>query len=206
MMADAEEAVPQHLADDVFARLDAMEGKTTKKVIPLWFKYIGAGLAVAASLVLAIVLWPEQTSVVEKDGEITAMTIEETKPETEKILLADNSQEAAKESVKTSVKYRPQAVVETENDACTEDNNRIEEDTDKLTEKTITEEVTTVEEVTEDTPEKASEKKDSDDSQVDPFALMEWEDQTRQASVVSLTVGGDVSSNEIGRASCRERV
>lgn len=195
MMADAEEAVPQHLADDVFARLDAMEGKTTKKVIPLWLKYIGAGLAVAASLVLAIVLWPEQTSVVEKDGEITAMTIEETKPETEKILLADNSQEAAKESVKTSVKYRPQAVVETENDACTEDNNRIEEDTDKLTEKTITEEVTTVEEVTGDTPEKASEKKDSDDSQVDPFALMEWEDQTRQASVVSLTVGGDVSSN-----------
>ena len=62
MMADAEEAVPQHLADDVFARLDAMEGKTTKKVIPLWLKYIGAGLAVAASLVLAIVLWPEQTS------------------------------------------------------------------------------------------------------------------------------------------------
>ena len=153
MMADAEEVVPQHLADDVFARLDAMEGKTTKKVIPLWLKYIGAGLAVAASLVLAIVLWPEQTSVVEKDGEITAMTIEETKPETEKILLADNSQEAAKESVKTSVKYRPQAVVETENDACTEDNNRIEEDTDKLTEKTITEEVTTVEEVTEETPE-----------------------------------------------------
>lgn len=60
ILENAEEAVPEHIMDQVFAGLDGIVAKEKKKavVIPLWLRWGMAGIAAAAVLVCGILFRP----------------------------------------------------------------------------------------------------------------------------------------------------
>lgn len=61
ILENAEEAVPEHIMDQVFAGLDGIAAKEEKKkavVIPLWLRWGMAGIAAAAVLVCGILFRP----------------------------------------------------------------------------------------------------------------------------------------------------
>lgn len=60
ILENAEEAVPEHIMDQVFAGLDGIAAKEKKKaaVIPLWLRWGMAGIAAAAVLVCGILFRP----------------------------------------------------------------------------------------------------------------------------------------------------
>ena len=60
MLENAEEEVPPQLSDNVFAKLDAIyaaEGR--RRALPLWLRRVSAISAIAAAVLLAVVLWPD---------------------------------------------------------------------------------------------------------------------------------------------------
>ena len=64
MLENAEESVPSHIMDDVFARLDAAESAASsekkRKVLPFWVRYAMTGIAAAAVISLCVILWTKE--------------------------------------------------------------------------------------------------------------------------------------------------
>ena len=59
MLENAEESVPSHIMDDVFARLDAAESAASsekkRKVLPFRVRYAMTGIAAAAVISLCVI-------------------------------------------------------------------------------------------------------------------------------------------------------
>lgn len=70
MLHDAEEEVPRHIMDNVFEQLDIAESKK-RKVLPVWLRRMSSGIAVAAALLLAVLLWKDDDAAV-KENDLTA--------------------------------------------------------------------------------------------------------------------------------------
>ena len=74
LLENAEEEVPQYISDNVFARLDAAaENRGDHKVIPVWLRWTSAVASVAAAVLLALLLWPEDSVKKVYVGAVTAM-------------------------------------------------------------------------------------------------------------------------------------
>lgn len=74
MLGDAEEEVPSYLSDRVFGQLDLRSGKQGgKRPVPAWWRWAAPVVAVAAALLLAVLLWPEQEVRPVNVSDVTAM-------------------------------------------------------------------------------------------------------------------------------------
>lgn len=74
LLENAEEEVPQHIADKVFAGLDAVaESRSGHRMIPVWLRWTYSAVAAAAAVLIALVLWPEDTVKKVDVGTVTAM-------------------------------------------------------------------------------------------------------------------------------------
>ena len=60
MLENAEEEVPPQLSDNVFAKLDAIyAAEERRRALPLWLRRVSAISAIAAAVLMAVVLWPD---------------------------------------------------------------------------------------------------------------------------------------------------
>ena len=200
MLENAEESVPSHIMDDVFARLDAAESAASsekkRKVLPFWVRYAMTGIAAAAVVSLCVILWP-------KEEEPEPMTTAEV------VVSGQNKETLKQDMLAENVAEKPDIPTK-----------KVAERPVRKTEPTITHVVTTEasepktvqvapgdeevqtnvsedrhEEIVNVTPDSPKESETSDDEYVgDPFSNID-EETGRQAAKVSFLMGGDVASN-----------
>lgn len=204
LLADAGEEVPEHLAEDLFARMD-MAGRK-KNGIPHWLRY-AAVTAAAAALLVTVFLFlnnetqepltadasikeTEQTVTIPESGISEALTCgTETGID---IGTGLNGTEVGRK-MKESEDSRPEGQIPAE----ASDSGKQEKATYGMTEDEygLSSGHDGHKDVAE-SPENTDRAYDTeDDSSSDPFSLMEEDSRSRQASAVSLTAGGNVASN-----------
>lgn len=200
MLENAEEAVPSHIMDDVFARLDAAESAASsekkRKVLPFWVRYAMTGIAAAAVVSLCVILWPTEET---PDPMTTAEVVVsgQNKETLKQDMLAENV--AEKPDIPTNkVAERPvrktePAVTHVVTTEASEPETVQVVSGDEEIQTNISEDRN--EEIVNVTPDSPKESEPSDDEYVgDPFSNID-EETGRQAARVSFLMGGDVASN-----------
>lgn len=198
MLENAEESVPSHIMDDVFARLDAAESAASsekkRKVLPFLVRYAMTGIAAAAVISLCVILWPkEETPEPMTTAEVVVS--EQNRETLKQDMLAENVAEKqetpTKKVAERPVRKAEPAVThevtaenpETAYDISGDDGIQTNISEDRHEE---------IVNVTSDSPK---ESEPSDDEYVgDPFSNID-EETGRQAAKVSFLMGGDVASN-----------
>lgn len=199
MLENAEEAVPSHIMDDVFARLDAAESAASsdkkRKVLPFWVRSM-TGIAAAAVVSLCVILWPkEETPEPVTTAEVVVS--EQNRETLKQDMLAENV--AEKPDVPTNkVAERPVRKAEpTVTHMVTAEASEPETvqvaPGDEEIQTNVSEDKH--EEIVNVTPDSPKESETSDEEYIgDPFSNID-EETGRQAAKVSFLMGGDVASN-----------
>lgn len=200
MLENAEEAVPSHIMDDVFARLDAAESAASsekkRKVLPFWVRYAMTGIAAAAVVSLCVILWTkEETPEPMTTAEVVVS--EQDRETLKQDMLAENV--AEKPDVPTKkVAERPArkaepAVTHVVTTKTSEPETVQVAPGDEEIQTNVSEDKH--EEIVNVTPDSPKESEPSDDEYVgDPFSNID-EETGRQAAKVSFLMSGDVASN-----------
>lgn len=191
MLKDAEADVPQHLMDDIFSRLDDIDGAGRRRVaVPLWLKWATAGMA-AAALALCVLLRHWNGDITPSIPMNVTASLESAKkdlPETDTHITADIPAINTDRHIISgqAADVLPKDVEPTDD---TIDAGQQEE--------TITNYYTTDSEGSSNKDEGVSEEKDNADEvipDIDPFSDQEAPD-TKSARRVSISAGGDLLSN-----------
>ena len=187
VLRDAEEDVPAHIVDDVFARLDNIaespSGSSEKKIIPEWLKWFTAGIAAAAAAILCFVFIPARKTYTPDN--ITAMT-----SDTEVTLSPSLDQmDTPSESIvlphkRLLIQNNPVKPQETEISQEFHDND--ESRPEKHTVNNI-----------KKGPAKEAAKPENDENKKDSslFSFTDIENEKSKKSIVALNIGGNVASN-----------
>lgn len=200
MLENAEEAVPSHIMDDVFARLDAAESAASsdkkRKVLPFWVRYAMTGIAAAAVVSLCVILWPkEETPEPMTTAEVVVSG--QNKETLKQDMLAENVAEKddipTKKAAERPVRKTEPAVTHVVTTEASEPETVQVVSGDEEIQTNISEDRN--EEIVNVTPDSPKESEPSDDEYVgDPFSNID-EETGRQAARVSFLMGGDVASN-----------
>lgn len=200
MLENAEEAVPSHIMDDVFARLDAAgsaaSSEKKRKVLPFWVRYAMTGIAAAAVVSLCVILWPkEETPEPMTTAEVVVSG--QNKETLKQDMLAENVAEKPDISTKKVAKRPVRKTEPTVTHVVTTEASETETvqvaPGDEEIQTNISEDKH--EEIVNVTPDSPKESEPSDDEYVgDPFSNID-EETGRQAAKVSFLMGGDVASN-----------
>lgn len=200
MLENAEEAVPSHIMDDVFARLDAAESAASsdkkRKVLPFWVRYAMTGIAAAAVVSLCVILWPkEQTPEPMTTAEVVVSG--QNKETLKQDMLAENAAEKpdipTKKVAERPVRKTEPAVTHVVTTEASETETVQVAPGDEEIQTNVSEDKH--EEIVNVTPDSPKESEPSDDEYVgDPFSNID-EETGRQAAKVSFLMGGDVASN-----------
>lgn len=189
ILEDAEAEVPQHLMDDIFSRLDDIEGEKRRRAgVPLWLKWATAGMAAAAALTFGVIHWR---------GDETGST----GTRIDKVASAESSQDdmpekdtRIAEASESSIHYV--SVIAPSQEPIPSDDE--EEPVDAEDEKTtITNYYTEDSESESTTRNEVSEIKDNADENIpdsDPFAGLD-DEENKTASRLSFAAGGNLLSN-----------
>ena len=198
MLENAEESVPSHIMDDVFARLDAAESAASsekkRKVLPFRVRYAMTGIAAAAVISLCVILWPKEET---PESMTTAEVVlsEQNRETLKQDMLAENVAEKQETPTK-KVAERPVRKAEPAvTHEVTAENPETAYDIsgDDGIQTNISED--RHEEIVNVTTDSPKESEPSDDEYVgDPFSNID-EETGRQAAKVSFLMGGDVASN-----------
>lgn len=200
MLENAEESVPSHIMDDVFARLDAAESAASsekkRKVLPFWVRYAMTGIAAAAVVSLCVILWPKEEA---PESMTTAEVVVsgQNKETLKQDMLAENVAEKPDISTKKVAKRPVRKTEPTVTHVVTTEASETETvqvaPGDEEIQTNISEDKH--EEIVNVTPDSPKESEPSDDEYVgDPFSNID-EETGRQAAKVSFLMGGDVASN-----------
>lgn len=200
MLENAEETVPSHIMDDVFARLDAAESAASsekkRKVLPFWVRYAMTGIAAAAVVSLCVILWPkEETPEPMTTAEVVVSG--QNKETLKQDMLAENVAEKhdipTKKVAERPVRKTEPAVTHVVATEASETETVQVAPGDEEIQTNISED--RHEEIVNVTPDSPKESEPSDDEYVgDPFSNID-EETGRQAAKVSFLMGGDVASN-----------
>lgn len=200
MLENAEEAVPSHIMDDVFARLDAAESAASsekkRKVLPFWVRYAMTGIAAAAVVSLCVILWPkEETPEPMTTAEVVVSG--QNKETLKQDMLAENAAEKpdipTKKVAERPVRKTEPAVTHVVTTEASETETVQVAPGDEEIQTNVSEDKH--EEIVNVTPDSPKESEPSDDEYVgDPFSNID-EETGRQAAKVSFLMGGDVASN-----------
>lgn len=200
MLENAEEAVPSHIMDDVFARLDAAESAASsekkRKVLPFWVRYAMTGIAAAAVVSLCVILWPkEETPEPVTTAEVVVSG--QNKETLKQDMLAENAAEKpdipTKKVAERPVRKTEPAVTHVVTTEASETETVQVAPGDEEIQTNVSEDKH--EEIVNVTPDSPKESEPSDDEYVgDPFSNID-EETGRQAAKVSFLMGGDVASN-----------
>ena len=200
MLENAEESVPSHIMDDVFARLDAAESAASsdkkRKVLPFWVRYAMTGIAAAAVGSLCVILWPkEETQEPMTTAEVVVSG--QNKETLKQDMLAENVAERpdipTKKVAERPVRKTEPAVTHVVTTEASEPETVQVAPGDEEIQTNISED--RHEEIVNVTPDSPKESEPSDDEYVgDPFSNID-EETGRQAARVSFLMGGDVASN-----------
>ena len=200
MLENAEEAVPSHIMDDVFARLDAAESAASsekkRKVLPFWVRYAMTGIAAAAVVSLCVILWPkEETPEPMTTAEVVVSG--QNKETLKQDMLAENAAEKpdipTKKVAERPVRKTEPAVTHVVTTEASETETVQVAPGDEEIQTNISED--RHEEIVNVTTDSPKESETSDDEYVgDPFSNID-EETGRQAAKVSFLMGGDVASN-----------
>lgn len=200
MLENAEESVPSHIMDDVFARLDAAESAASsekkRKVLPFWVRYAMTGIAAAAVVSLCVILWPtEETPEPMTTAEVVVSG--QNKETLKQDMLAENVAEKpdvpTKKVAECPVRKAEPTVTHVVTTEASEPETVQIAPGDEELQTNISEDRN--EEIVNVTPDSPKESEPSDDEYVgDPFSNID-EETGRQAARVSFLMGGDVASN-----------
>lgn len=200
MLENAEESVPSHIMDDVFARLDAAESAASsekkRKVLPFRVRYAMTGIAAAAVVSLCVILWPkEETPEPMTTAEVVVS--EQNKETLKQDMLAENAAEKpdipTKKVAERPVRKAEPTVTHVVTTEASEPETVQVASGDEEVQTNISED--RHEEIVNVTPDSPKESETSDDEYVgDPFSNID-EETGRQAAKVSFLMGGDVASN-----------
>ena len=200
MLENAEESVPSHIMDDVFARLDAAESAASsekkRKVLPFWVRYAMTGIAAAAIMSLCVILWPkEETPEPMTTAEVVVSG--QNKETLKQDMLAENAAEKpdipTKKVAERPVRKDEPTVTHVVTTEASEPETVQVAPGDEEVQTNISED--RHEEIVNVTPDSPKESEPSDDEYVgDPFSNID-EETGRQAAKVSFLMGGDVASN-----------
>lgn len=200
MLENAEESVPSHIMDDVFARLDAAESAASsekeRKVLPFWVRYAMTGIAAAAVVSLCVILWPkEETPEPMTTAEVVVS--EQNKETLKQDMLAENAAEKSdiptKKVAERPVRKTEPAVTHVVTTEASEPETVQVAPDDEEIQTNISED--RHEEIVNVTPDSPKESETSDEEYIgDPFSNID-EETGRQAAKVSFLMGGDVASN-----------
>lgn len=198
MLENAEESVPSHIMDDVFARLDAAESAVSsekkRKVLPFRVRYAMTGIAAAAVISLCVILWPKEET---PESMTTAEVVvsEQNRETLKQDMLAENVAEKQETPTK-KVAERPVRKAEpavTHEVTAENPETAYDISDDDGIQTNISED--RHEEIVNVTTDSPKESEPSDDEYVgDPFSNID-EETGRQAAKVSFLMGGDVASN-----------
>lgn len=200
MLENAEESVPSHIMDDVFARLDAAESAASsekkRKVLPFWVRYAMTGIAAAAVVSLCVILWPKEGT---PEPKTTAEVVVsgQNRENLKQDMLAENVAEKpdipTKKVAERPVRKAEPAVTQVVTIEASEPETVQVAPGDEEIQTNISEDRN--EEIVNVTPDSPKESEPSDDEYVgDPFSNID-EETGRQAAKVSFLMGGDVASN-----------
>lgn len=200
MLENAEESVPSHIMDDVFARLDAAESAASsekkRKVLPFWVRYAMTGIAAAAVVSLCVILWPTEE---EPEPMTTAEVVvsEQNRETLKQDMLAENVAEKddipTKKVAERPVRKAEPTVTHVVTTQASEPETVQVAPGDEEVQTNVSED--RHEEIVNVTPDSPKESETSDDEYVgDPFSNID-EETGRQAAKVSFLMGGDVASN-----------
>lgn len=200
ILENAEEAVPSHIMDDVFARLDAAESAASsdkkRKVLPFWVRYAMTGIAAAAVVSLCVILWPkEETPEPMTTAEVVVSG--QNKETLKQDMLAENAAEKpdipTKKVAERPVRKTEPAVTHVVTTEASETETVQVAPGDEEIQTNVSEDKH--EEIVNVTPDSPKESEPSDEEYVgDPFSNID-EETGRQAARVSFLMGGDVASN-----------
>lgn len=200
MLENAEESVPSHIMDDVFARLDAAESAASsekkRKVLPFWVRYAMTGIAAAAVVSLCVILWPkEETPEPVTTAEVVVSG--QNKETLKQDMLAENVAEKpdvpTKKVAERPVRKAEPTVTHVVTTEASEPETVQVAPGDEEIQTNISED--RHEEIVNVTPDSPKESEPSDDEYVgDPFSNID-EETGRRAARVSFLMGGDVASN-----------
>ncbi len=200
MLENAEEAVPSHIMDDVFARLAAAESAASsekkRKVLPFRVRYAMTGIAAAAVVSLCVILWPkEETPEPMTTAEVVVS--EQNKETLKQDMLAENAAEKpdipTKKVAERPVRKAEPTVTHVVTTEASEPETVQVAPGDEEVQTNISED--RHEEIVNVTPDSPKESEPSDDEYVgDPFSNID-EETVRHAAKVSFLMGGDVASN-----------
>ena len=200
MLENAEEAVPSHIMDDVFARLDAAESAASsekkRKVLPFWVRYAMTGIAAAAVVSLCVILWPkEETPEPMTTAEVVVS--EQNKETLKQDMLAENAAEKpdipTKKVAERPVRKAEPTVTHVVTTEASEPETVQVAPGDEEIQTNISED--RHKEIVNVSPDSPKESETSDDEYVgDPFSNID-EETGRQAAKMSFLMGGDVASN-----------
>lgn len=200
MLENAEESVPSHIMDDVFARLDAAESAASsekkRKMLPFWVRYAMTGIAAAAVVSLCVILWPTEE---EPEPMTTAEVVvsEQNRETLKQDMLAENVAEKddipTKKVAEHPVRKAEPTVTHVVTTEASEPETVQVAPGDEEIQTNVSED--RHEEIVNVTPDSPKESETSDDEYVgDPFSNID-EETGRQAAKVSFLMGGDVASN-----------
>lgn len=200
MLENAEESVPSHIMDDVFARLDAAENAASsekkRKVLPFWVRYAMTGIAAAAVVSLCVILWPkEETPEPMTTAEVVVSG--QNKETLKQDMLAENVAEKpdvpTKKVAERPVRKAEPTVTHVVTTEASETETVQVAPGDEEIQTNISED--RHEEIVNVTTDSPKESETSDEEYVgDPFSNID-EETGRQAARVSFLMGGDVASN-----------
>lgn len=200
MLENAEESVPSHIMDDVFARLDAAESAASsdkkRKVLPFWVRYAMTGIAAAAVVSLCVILWPKEEAL-EPVTTAEVVVSEQNRETLKQDMLAENVAEKhdipTKKVAERPVRKTEPAVTHVVTTEASETETVQVAPGDEEIQTNVSEDKH--EEIVNVTPDSPKESEPSDDEYVgDPFSNID-EETGRQAAKVSFLMGGDVASN-----------
>lgn len=200
MLENAEESVPSHIMDDVFARLDAAESAASsekkRKVLPFWVRYAMTGIAAAAVVSLCVILWPKEEA---PEPVTTAEVVvsEQNRETLKQDMLAENVAEKhdipTKKVAERPVRKTEPTVTHVVTTEASETETVQVAPGDEEIQTNVSEDKH--EEIVNVIPDSPKESEPSDDEYVgDPFSNID-EETGRQAARVSFLMGGDVASN-----------
>lgn len=200
MLENAEESVPSHIMDDVFARLDAAESAASsekkRKVLPFWVRYAMTGIAAAAVVSLCVILWPkEETPEPMTTAEVVVSG--QNKETLKQDMLAENVAEKpdvpTKKVAERSARKTEPIVTHVVTTEASEPETVQVAPGDEEIQTNVSED--RHEEIVNVTPDSPKESETSDEEYIgDPFSNID-EETVRQAAKVSFLMGGDVASN-----------
>ena len=193
MLENAEEEVPPQLSDNVFAKLDAIyaaEGR--RRALPLWLRRVSAISAIAAAVLLAVVLWPDDNKemLVAEDIEVD----EDRSVEALAEVLDTNQDNVPEEMIPVQKQVIAKVVVpqeiESRDEMAGENSGAEEIIDDEIAEGSET--VTENESGADDGTVIASE-----DGSEDESSYIDWNEpkERRKAGKAAIVLGGDLSSN-----------